>query len=312
MRRFRSCISYANVMASIAIIMALGGTAVAATSIRANSITGAHVKNGTLTGVDIKNATITGNKIRNRSLTASDLSGSAIKSLKGATGKAGPAGPRGLTGEAGPKGDTGAPGAPAAVVTSFASRDTGYVKRRNVATPNPNGFGWADYNCNHDDTATGPCVLENGNQTEAGVGVIELIPDGTMVIALQGMSTDPDETNHVISSANNLQVPWANNLTGMASLTLHHRGTLHERAECRLQYANTAGTGTFADLGEPQLVSSYGNNELVTVSLVGSRNVSAGTYNVRVVCHDLDSSNDPTNHWRFVRGNMTAMAARNG
>lgn len=98
----------------------------------------------------------------------------------------------------------------------------------------------------------------------------------------------------------------------MASVTFLHRGTVHERVECGLQYANSASTVTFSGLGERQMVSAYGDNELVTMTLIGSRNVAAGTYNVRVVSYDMDASTAPEASWRFVRGNLTAVAARNG
>jgi hypothetical protein len=68
-RRVSSQLSYANVMSTIAVVLALGGaTAIAASSLAKNSVgtkqlkknavTGAKVKNGSLTGDDIKAATL--------------------------------------------------------------------------------------------------------------------------------------------------------------------------------------------------------------------------------------------------------------
>ena len=52
-----------TVIASLALFVALGGSATAATL-----ITGAKIKNGTITGKDIKNSTVTGAKVKNGSL----------------------------------------------------------------------------------------------------------------------------------------------------------------------------------------------------------------------------------------------------
>lgn len=76
-------LSYANVMATIAVFIALGGSSYAAIQ-----MTGRNVKNGSLTGKDV----------RDRSLGQRELSNRAVKSLRG---KAGPAGPAGVQGPAG-------------------------------------------------------------------------------------------------------------------------------------------------------------------------------------------------------------------
>jgi len=91
-----------TVIASLALFVALGGSATAATL-----ITGAKVKNGTITAKDVKNSTLTGSKVKNGSLSASDLSKSAQGSLKGAKGDKGSTGPQGA---AGATGTTGAQG----------------------------------------------------------------------------------------------------------------------------------------------------------------------------------------------------------
>jgi len=308
-RRPHNLITYANVMATLALVLATTGTAYAAVA-----LTGKNVKDGTLTGVDVKNG----------SLTAVDLSVSTRTAFKGATGATGPTGFKGLTGATGPKGDTGHPGAPAEVVTSFASRDTGFMVRNNRSTPNPSDLPWYDYNCAGTNTVTadpspdnsGPCAADDGNQSDVNVGVIDLIASDTMVLALQGMTST--ESSHHVSSNNNIQVPWNNNLTGMASVSLLHDGaagsslTVHERVECGLQYADSNSPSTFQSLGEPQMVSSFGTKEIVALNLIGSKNLPSGTYNVRVVCADMDYASNSSHGWRFIRGNLTAMAARNG
>ena len=62
--RFR--LSYANVIASIALFIALTGTTYAA-----SKITGKQIKNNTITSADIKNRTIRGNDLAKGLLTSS-------------------------------------------------------------------------------------------------------------------------------------------------------------------------------------------------------------------------------------------------
>ncbi len=90
----RRHLSYANVMATLGVFIALGGTSYAAVK-----ITGKQVKNRSLTGQDIKKRSVPLNR------------------LKG-TLPAGPAGPVGPAGPAGATGDAGTP-APPEGVTSF-------------------------------------------------------------------------------------------------------------------------------------------------------------------------------------------------
>lgn len=86
-------VSPAMVVAMLALLVALGGTATAAGVL----ITGKQVKDGSLTGLDVKD----------KSLRAKDFEGS----VRGGLGPQGPAGPPGPRGETGPQGTVG-PGGP--------------------------------------------------------------------------------------------------------------------------------------------------------------------------------------------------------
>ena len=77
------------VLGVIALVVAMSGSAVAA-----SKITSAQIKDGTITTKDIKNDT----------LTMSDISARLFDQLSGAQGPAGPAGPSGPAGPAGPAG----------------------------------------------------------------------------------------------------------------------------------------------------------------------------------------------------------------
>ena len=84
-----------NVVSYLALFMALGGTAVAAstTLVPKNSVGTNQVINGSLQKLDLSKKTI-----------------GALRGAKGARGAVGPTGPAGLQGLSGPKGDQGAPG----------------------------------------------------------------------------------------------------------------------------------------------------------------------------------------------------------
>jgi hypothetical protein len=99
-RRIR--ITYANVVATLALFAALGGSSYAAIA-----VTGAQVRDGSLTGRDVRNSSLSGKDVRNQSLLAQDFKAGQLP--------AGPQGPKGDKGEPGPqglKGERGEPGAP--------------------------------------------------------------------------------------------------------------------------------------------------------------------------------------------------------
>jgi hypothetical protein len=104
--KLRPHLSYANVMASIAVFAALGGTSVAAVSLKKNSVGSTQIQNSSLTGTDVKNSSLTTSDVKNKSLLAKDFKAGQL-----------PTGARGLTGAQGAKGDTGAPGEAVAYAT---------------------------------------------------------------------------------------------------------------------------------------------------------------------------------------------------
>jgi hypothetical protein len=87
--RMRRHMTYANVMATIAVFLGLGGSSYAVVK-----ITGKDVKNGSLTGLDIKNGSLSGIDVRDGSLRATDFRQGDL--------------PAGAPGIQGPKGDPGA------------------------------------------------------------------------------------------------------------------------------------------------------------------------------------------------------------
>lgn len=113
MRARRPRLSYANVVATVALFFALGGTTAGAKV----WITGADVKDRSLTGADVADrslsprklrvASLTGALIRDGSLRTADFDPADLTALTGPAGPAGPAGPKGDQGSQGAKGDPG-------------------------------------------------------------------------------------------------------------------------------------------------------------------------------------------------------------
>jgi microcystin-dependent protein len=150
--RVRPRLTYANVVATLALFLALGGSSYAALSltgddimdgtigsldvannslrgidiengsirgaeIRDRTLTGDDMFRGSITGQEVANATITGDDIENGTLAARDFGGAALRRLaefaRGPEGPEGAAGAAGPAGPAGPPGETGPPGSDA-------------------------------------------------------------------------------------------------------------------------------------------------------------------------------------------------------
>jgi hypothetical protein len=98
MTAIRKHLSYANAMATLAVFISLGGGALAALRIPANSVgnrqlkpnavTGQKVKDASLTGADIKPQSLTGESLKPGSLTTANLPRFGLANLLGASGTA--------------------------------------------------------------------------------------------------------------------------------------------------------------------------------------------------------------------------------
>jgi hypothetical protein len=101
MRRFLRRPSPATVISCVALLVALGGTSVAAISVTLprNSVGNAQLQNNSVTSI----------KVKNGSLVRADFKSNQIP--RGPAGPAGPAGAAGASGPAGPQGPAGATGA---------------------------------------------------------------------------------------------------------------------------------------------------------------------------------------------------------
>jgi hypothetical protein len=74
MRRIRSKITYANIVATLALFIALGGVSYAAVKLPANSVGEKQIKKNAVTGKKIKKNAITGDKIKPGTIKGTDIS----------------------------------------------------------------------------------------------------------------------------------------------------------------------------------------------------------------------------------------------
>lgn len=92
MSRVRSGLSYANVMATLAFFLALGGGAYAAVKLPRNSVGSRQIKANAVRSSKVKNGSLLGRDFKEGELP------------RGATGARGPGGPKGDRGSTGPRG----------------------------------------------------------------------------------------------------------------------------------------------------------------------------------------------------------------
>jgi hypothetical protein len=95
---------YANVTATLALVVALGGTSYAAGTLAKNSIGSSQLKRGAVANSDLRANAVTSGKVKNGALLLKDFKTGQIPA--GARGATGPTGATGATGQAGPFVDT--------------------------------------------------------------------------------------------------------------------------------------------------------------------------------------------------------------
>jgi hypothetical protein len=105
--QIRSKLTYANVMATTAVFIALGGGAYAAATLPFNSVGTNQLKRGAVTNTKLARDAVTSSKVKDGSLLKADFAAGQLP-----------------TGAQGPKGDTGAKGADFTADTTLASGKT--------------------------------------------------------------------------------------------------------------------------------------------------------------------------------------------
>ena len=95
LERLRRHLTYANVMATLAVFMVLGGTSYAAVKLSRGQVKTKHLANGSVTSAKVKNGSLLRNDFKAGQLPAG---------APGQTGQTGPTGPKGDKGDQGPAG----------------------------------------------------------------------------------------------------------------------------------------------------------------------------------------------------------------
>lgn len=88
-------LTYANVTATLALFIALGGTSYAALTLPKNSVGSKQIRKGAVGAAELRTNAVTSRSIRNRAIRIGDVAPSTRSSLRGAQGPPGPAGPAG-------------------------------------------------------------------------------------------------------------------------------------------------------------------------------------------------------------------------
>ena len=91
----RRRLSYANVMSTIAVFVAIGGTSYAAITLPRNSVGGREIKSRSVGAEELKRGAVRSRAIRNKSVTIADLTRATRSALAGKPGPPGPPGPAG-------------------------------------------------------------------------------------------------------------------------------------------------------------------------------------------------------------------------
>jgi collagen triple helix repeat protein len=115
--QLRSRLTFANVTASLALFVALGGGAYAATALPKDSVGERQIKRNGVGASEIKAGAVGAEEVKNRSLGPGEFKpGTLLRGPKGDTGAPGPQGAQGAPGAPGVKGATG-PAGPLGSVT---------------------------------------------------------------------------------------------------------------------------------------------------------------------------------------------------
>jgi hypothetical protein len=153
-------LTYANIASTLALFLAVSGTAVAGAQAMISS---RDVVDHSLTGIDIANHSLTGTDIKPGSLGSGVFSDAALANLKGADGMAGAAGAAGADGAAGAPGLAGSQG--------------------------PAGQGVATI------TATGPDVSNYQNLTPLATATLSKPDDYVIFATIQAHNTGTADDN---------------------------------------------------------------------------------------------------------------------
>ncbi len=173
-------LNYANLMATLGVMSALGGTSYAAVK-----IDGSNVRDNSLTGRDVKNGSLTGTDIKDRSIGPRDLE-KKLAGKRGPRGVTGPPGNHGTAGSIGPQGPAGQRGPSLGTFVSGSGVDTVAGGFQSVESLTLGAGNWillsSGFVRNDAQTATkGTCILEAETEEPGGEPTVrEIATTGEM------------------------------------------------------------------------------------------------------------------------------------
>jgi hypothetical protein len=121
--KLRDGMTYANVMATVAVFIALGGSSYAAVALQRNSVKNAHIASGAVTSAKVRDGSLLRRDFRSGQLVAGAQGPAGPHGAQGLQGLTGPRGLQGLPGDKGAPGDAGSPDTPAQVLSKLAQVD---------------------------------------------------------------------------------------------------------------------------------------------------------------------------------------------
>ncbi|WP_196807568.1 collagen-like triple helix repeat-containing protein [Candidatus Solirubrobacter pratensis] len=124
-----------NIVAYVALFVALGGSSYAAVRLAPNSVTTRTIAKGAVTNAKLAKGAVTTSSVRNGTLASTDFGkGQLLKGLRGDVGNAGSEGNMGLAGIPGLKGDAGPAGQNGSASIALKARSSGSVSAANSAS----------------------------------------------------------------------------------------------------------------------------------------------------------------------------------
>jgi Collagen triple helix repeat (20 copies) len=152
----RARLTYANVVASLALFLALGGVSYAAVTLPKNSVGSKQIRSNAVTSSKVKDGSLLGKDFKAGQLPAGP------KGDPGSTGPQGPQGLKGDKGDRGDKGDKGDPGTPAVRLWAVLQADGSISSQEGVVSSAHPSTGVTDVTFNRDVTGCAPVVSAIG------------------------------------------------------------------------------------------------------------------------------------------------------